>query len=305
MATYTFIGHNVSINGGKINVTSGATFSLELTDDDATIGDPGDTGELVSVNGGAAETYTFLGIGTTDAGESMVVLQLSDGTLLAFNTDGTQLENGNTKVSLSELVDDPIVPCFTPGTQILTPDGYVLVETLQEGDLVQTRDHGAQPVRKILRRDLKSSEITTDLKPICLRKGALGTNLPFSDTIVSPQHRFCISGWRAQLIFGEDEVLVTAKSLCNDSDIRRLHAIQEVTYIHIILDDHHIITANGVETESVLLSQDFLEGLPLVSRLELEDLFGCPVHAGQISDYKAAAPVLLHYEGTVVAGLCC
>ena len=81
----------------------------------------------------------------------MLIIELADGTLIAFNSDGTELQNGNTKVSLSELVDDPIVPCFTPGTQILTPNGYVFVETLQDGDLIETRDNGAQPVRKILR----------------------------------------------------------------------------------------------------------------------------------------------------------
>ena len=166
MPTYTFIGHSVSINGGNINITSGATFSLVLTDDDPTIGDPGDTGELVTVDGAPAESYTFLGIGTTDAGETMAVIELADGTLIAFNTDGTELNNGNTKVSLSELVDDPIVPCFTPGTQILSPDGYVPVESIQEGDLIQTRDQGAKPVQKILHRKLRSHQMTKDLRPV-------------------------------------------------------------------------------------------------------------------------------------------
>lgn len=302
MTTYTFIGHNVSINGGNINVTSGATFSLVLTDDDTTIGDPGDTGEMVSVGGATAENYTFLGIGTTDVGETMAVIELADGTLVAFNTDGTELNNGNTKVNLSELIDDPIVPCFTPGTQILTPDGYVTVESIQEGDLIQTRDQGAQPVKKILRRKLGPNEMTDELRPICLRMGSLGSNLPFSDLTVSPQHRFCISDWRAQLFFGEAEVLATAKSLCKDSSIRRVDDVRKVTYIHIIFDDHQIITANGVETESVLLSQEFLDGMPLVVRLEFETLFETEIIHERISNYKAAAPILRHFEGALVSG---
>lgn len=301
MATYTFIGHNVSINGGNINFTSGATFSLVLTDDDPTIGDPGDTGEMVIIDGTTAQPYTFLGIGLTDGSEMMAILELSDGTLIAFNTDGTELDNGNTKVSLSDLIDDPIVPCFTPGTQILTPDGYVLVENLQEGDLIQSRDRGAQPIRKVLRRDLKPSEMTNDLKPVCLREGSLGTNLPFSDLIVSPQHRFCISDWRSQLLFGEDEVLVTAKSLCNDRDVRRLNDICEATYIHLILDDHQIITANGVQTESVLLSKEFLDGMPLLVRLELEALFDCQSATLRKSSGKAVAPIVRNYEGELIA----
>lgn len=300
MATYTFIGHNLSINGSNVNVTTGATFSLVLTDDDPTIGDPGDTGEMVSVGGGTPETYTFLGIATTDAGETMAVIELSDGSLIGFNTNGAELANGNTKVTLADLVDDPVVPCLTPGTLILTPEGYVSIEDLEEGDLIITRDHGPRPVLKLLFRNVSAFEMKERLKPICLRKGALGADLPFADLIVSPQHRFAISDWRAQLLFGEDEVLVSAKSLCNDLSVRCLTDVEEVTYIHIVLDGHQIITANGVETETVLLSEDFLNSLPGHLRLEIETVFGAQELDELHLEHKAAAPILRQFEGSLL-----
>lgn len=41
------------------------------------------------------------------------------------------------------------IPCFMRGTTITTFNGEVMVELLQQGDLVLTRDHGFQPVRWI------------------------------------------------------------------------------------------------------------------------------------------------------------
>ncbi|MEM1238119.1 MAG: Hint domain-containing protein, partial [Pseudomonadota bacterium] len=38
-------------------------------------------------------------------------------------------------------------PCFTHGALIETPEGDKAVEHLQAGDLVMTRDHGAQPLK--------------------------------------------------------------------------------------------------------------------------------------------------------------
>ena len=300
MASFTFIGQNLSIKGGNIIVVSGAQFSLVLTDDDNVIGDPGDTGENVSIDSAPATPYTFLGIGTTDVNESMAVLELPDGSFVGFNTDGTTLRNGNTKVGPADLVSTPFTPCFTPGTKVLTPKGYVLVETLGKNDLVMTRDNGAQPVRHIIHRRLSGADLTTRRQPIRIQKGAFGDGLPLAEILVSPQHRFLISGWRSQLLIGEDSGLTTASSLCNDDSIRQLNDQTDVTYIHIILDDHQIIIANGVETESVLLSDDFLDGLPIMVRLELEDMFGHPNAQASPNDMPAAAPMLRHFEGALV-----
>lgn len=66
--------------------------------------------------------------------------------------------------------------CFLSGTLIATPDGEVPVETLRAGDLVLTRDHGAQPLvwtshsavsREVLDR-------APNLRAIRIEAGALG-----------------------------------------------------------------------------------------------------------------------------------
>jgi hypothetical protein len=45
-------------------------------------------------------------------------------------------------------------------------------------------------------------------------------------------------------------VLVAAEDLVNDATVTRDRTLREVTYIHLLLPRHHIVWANGVETES-------------------------------------------------------
>ncbi|QHQ37017.1 Hint domain-containing protein [Algicella marina] len=139
--------------------------------------------------------------------------------------------------------------CFTRGAMIATPEGERTVESLQEGDLVITRDRGVQPIRWI-----GSSKVTAetlaqfpDLRPVRLLPGALGDH---DETLVSPAHRMLLSGWRAEALFGESEVLVSAKSLINDSTVRVADDLTEVEYFHVMFDTHEVIRADGAWSES-------------------------------------------------------
>ncbi|MDK3017413.1 Hint domain-containing protein [Pseudodonghicola flavimaris] len=144
------------------------------------------------------------------------------------------------------------VICFTPGTRLVTPRGLIAVEELREGDLVQTRDNGAQPVLWSGRRRLSGARlyVMPHLRPVRLRPGAFGIDHPDQELIVSPEHRILLRGRAAQALFNTDEVLVAARDLINDTTIVRDHVLREVTYVHLLLPRHEILTANGVETES-------------------------------------------------------
>lgn len=89
---------------------------------------------------------------------------------------------------------EKVVPCFTRGTRIATPRGEVLVEDLWVGYTVYTRDHGAQVLRWVGRRDLSLADliVSPQLRPVRIAKGALGQGLPLRDMKVSPQHRMLI-----------------------------------------------------------------------------------------------------------------
>lgn len=144
------------------------------------------------------------------------------------------------------------VICFTRGTRLATPAGLLAVENLREGDVVHTRDGGPQEILWIGNRRLTGAQMHAlpELRPIRIRAGALTVGRPEPDLVVSPRHRVLLKGAAARALFGTPEVLVAAEDLANDRTITRDHTLREVDYIHLLLPRHHVVWANGVETES-------------------------------------------------------
>ena len=144
------------------------------------------------------------------------------------------------------------VICFTPGTRIDTPDGPRLVEDLCEGDRVQTKDNGVQDILWIGKRRMTGARLFAmpRLRPIRLLAGALGSDQPDQELLVSPEHRMLIQGDTAQALFNTREILVAAKDMVNGTSVAVDTKVKEVTYIHLLLPQHQVIWANGVETES-------------------------------------------------------
>lgn len=152
-------------------------------------------------------------------------------------SDGTNTDTGFVNVSS--------IPCFVAGTMIATPDGDVPVEDIQPGDLVLTQDDGPQPVRWSGRRTVPA---LADFAPVHIRANTFGAH---GDLMVSPQHRVMVDDLRAELLFGEAQVLVAAKDLVNDCSVTR-HYGGEVTYVHLMFDRHQVIYSEGLATESFL-----------------------------------------------------
>ncbi len=142
--------------------------------------------------------------------------------------------------------------CFTPGTHISTATGTSLVEDLREGDEIMTRDSGPQEVLWIGRRRMTGARlfVMPELRPIRFRPGALGIERPDQELLVSPEHRMLVRGTVARDLFNTPEVLVTARSLINGTSVAIDMRMRELNYIHLLLPRHHVIWANGVETES-------------------------------------------------------
>ncbi len=141
---------------------------------------------------------------------------------------------------------------FATGTVIDVQGGKKLVEDLEVGDLVRTKDDGYQPIRWIASRTLTADDFDADpsLRPIRIKAGALGETKPAQDLLVSPQHCVLLNDWRCELLFGEDEMLAPAQSLLNDHSITVDRACDAVTYYHFLFDTHQIVYSNGAETES-------------------------------------------------------
>ena len=142
------------------------------------------------------------------------------------------------------------VICFVPGTRIQTPDGPRPVEALVPGDRVLTRDNGPQPVIWSGATQLSGAELylRPHLRPVRIRAGALGCAQPDADLLVSPGHRLLLGG--AGHLFGSTEVLAAAADLEDGWLIRRDFSPGAVTYVHLMLERHEIVTANGMPCES-------------------------------------------------------
>ncbi|MCF2904314.1 Hint domain-containing protein [Octadecabacter sp. CECT 8868] len=203
-----------------LNETSNGTITIDGGSGDETAGDTLKLGTLGILTQDVIDTFVDDGTGSYSGS-----VTLDDGTILNFS----EIEN---------------IICFTPGTRIATPRGLVAVEDLKIGDLVVTRDHGLQPIRWSESRTVPAVD---RFAPVRISKNVLAGQ--DRDLIVSPQHRVLFQGYRAELLFGESEVLVSAKHLVDGVDVVQKDTGM-VTYVHIMFDQHEIIYAEGAATES-------------------------------------------------------
>lgn len=144
----------------------------------------------------------------------------------------------------SDAADSLLVICFASGTLIETPKGPRFIETLREGDEVNTLDTGPQPIRWIGNVRVPGDGVNT---PIRIARGALGN---IRDLWVSPNHRMLLRGAKAELMFGENEVFVAAKHLVNQTTIIP-EPRPSVDYWHFLCDAHHVVFAEGCPAETL------------------------------------------------------
>ena len=167
------------------------------------------------------------------------------------------------------------VICFTPDTFLATPSGPQRIRSLQPGDRILTRDNGAQEILWTGHRRMSGARLHAMpyLRPIRFRRDAMGLDRPDLDLLVSPQHRMLVKGRAALALFNTPEVLVAAENLINDHSITVDHSLREVTYIHVLLNQHNVIWANGLETESFHPANAALDSIDLAQRRGLMDIF--------------------------------
>ena len=170
--------------------------------------------------------------------------------------------------------EKPVIACFTPGTKIATLKGEILVENLLAGDKVVTRDNGIQDIRWIGQKKIDWRLMTTNphLKPILVRQGTLGNDLPERDLMVSPNHRVLVANERTALQFNEAEVLVAAKHLIGGISVRSIDSMG-TTYIHFMFDRHEVVLSDGIWTESFQPTDTSLKGFGNSQRAEIFEIF--------------------------------
>lgn len=281
--------NNSSTPDGRIfTYSSGGGASVTLNDTGGSVDTFNDdqSGSHTVVDGGG-----LVANGTGVESESIIVLRALDGagnpvapdiTIYVFSQNGnfsdvwgfasdSPLVDGTNYVKISgsnagssQYVD--FITCFAAGTLIDTADGPMAVEDIQVGQLVWTRDAGLQAVR------WASSATTTGngaFAPVVFAPGALGNT---KELIVSQQHRMLVSGPHAEVLFDAPEVFVAAKHLVGLEGVS-LGQADSVTYCHFMFDQHQIVRANGVLSESFFLGDSAVNALDIAARCELLSIF--------------------------------
>lgn len=311
---------NTYVDSGTSPTISGV-FEMTVVDGDARLhgnewSDPGSS-QIITVDGGAVDSYWFFyddDITINGGPETIKTFQLVIGGVtrsFVMNDDGPNIPGATvgTSFTLDQFNNYTSIPyadvaCFVKGTLIRTASGDRPVETLAVGDLIETLDHGAQPIRWIGQSDLSGREllIRPHLRPIRIRANSFGPGLPKRDLAVSPQHRIMVDGWRLQLHLGLDQALAPAKALVGHDGVAVDRDCADVSYFHFMFDRHEVVISEGMPSESFLFGDTIRDGMDLAQSQEIMELFpelaALSPKAGKI----AARPILKRFEVAALIG---
>ncbi len=223
-------------------VLNGATFTggvIELQDGTNLTGVVSSVavGDVFEFTGELSSSLTVSGDSVTVAGTDTIAIRGA-----AFDSFAlSQVKDADGESVLALTVTAVGTPCYCPGTRILTDRGAVPVEALAVGDRLVTLDGPAEPIRWIGRRAYAGRFIggNRDILPVRIRAGALDNGLPNRDLLVSPLHAMFLDG-----------MLVPAGALVNGATVTQDAAADAVHYIHLELDRHAVIFAEGAASET-------------------------------------------------------
>ncbi len=221
---------------------SGASAGEYEQDTGAVTLDVGANLSFLGIQSGAADTATW------DAATGQ--LEVSAGGLsIEIDLVGNYANDYFVVSGSSEYVTVTVeqgTPCYCPGTLILTSKGEVPIEALRIGDHLVTRNGTSRPLKWIGRRSYDGRFITarTDILPVTFAPGSLGRDsagqpVPRRPLTVSPLHAMFLDG-----------VLVPASALVDGRAIVQAACVDQVDYIHLELDTHDVIVAEGALSES-------------------------------------------------------
>jgi hypothetical protein len=314
--------NNAALNVQNVSTTatttlvfqSGATGDIKL---DYNGGNP-DPNTTLLVNGVATNfTVEFSGnLPTTNKlsnvngedlrGKEIVVITVTGGQRYFFLTDGSSLAtmddfpNGAHAIT-SVNTTTTVMICFLRGTLIRTPNGDVPIEKLAIGDLVSTADGDPSAIRWISSNKCSATDLLLRpaLRPVCIPQSALAPGCPYRDLWVSPLHRMVLDGFEVEFLFGEPEVLVTARDFPTSMLPPGKQPAQTAEYFHILLDRHEIVFANGARAESLFPGDVTIASMTVEARAQM--VTNLPELVGEACNYgPTVRRTLKRHEASVL-----
>jgi hypothetical protein len=128
----------------------------------------------------------------------------------------------------------PNIPCLTEDTIILTPNGYVKIDSLRKNDFVLTDDNRIIKIVEIFEKIVKC---TIDTYPCIVPKNSIAENYPQKDFKISQGHL---------IKYGNTWILPKNKFKLDTK-------VDQIKYYHIQLENYktdHLVINNGVVVES-------------------------------------------------------
>lgn len=255
-----------SSNAGTINLNSGGSLKLNngASSQDINMSGSGNSLDFVTFANAASFTGEIRGftkgdqinVGSNiknssyDSNTGILSLTTAAGNLtLDVGTGYTQDDfkintNGKDQSAVGWLE-----ACFLSGCMIRTPEGTVAVENIHIGDQIITFDwkNNTDVIRPVVWVGKAHTTVRPELVedeagwPVRILKDAIADGVPYKDMLITAEH----------CLFFKDR-FVPVRMLINGVSIFYDKSIASYDYYHVETDQHAIITADGVLTESYL-----------------------------------------------------
>ena len=142
------------------------------------------------------------------------------------------------------LPDHSLRHALPAGSRVLCARGEMLVETLEPGERIITRDHGMVRIRDVVR-----GMIARGAPMVLIPAGAMGRGRPERDMLLPPDQPVALRDWRARTIFGAREARVAAERLVDGAVIRHVPSEGGAVW-SLVLDRPSAIYVDGLEVVS-------------------------------------------------------
>ncbi|WP_415404437.1 Hint domain-containing protein [Tateyamaria sp. SN3-11] len=163
-------------------------------------------------------------------------------------------------------------PCFAEGTLIDTPTGPRPVETLAPGDMLATNGDAHVQLRWTASRRVDLSQADAASKPVAIRAGSLGPDLPERDLVVSPDHRVLLRNSAVEYLFDQPEGLAPSKALMSLPGVRQMMGKRHITYFSLLTEYHAVIRAEGLPVETLFPGRMALGRLGVLAQVRIMSL---------------------------------
>ncbi|MGV4878639.1 Hint domain-containing protein [Acetobacter indonesiensis] len=167
----------------------------------------------------------------------------STGTFTVGQNGPLTITDSGTIISVEALA----VTCFLSGSLIQTPKGTTIVEELSVGDEIIAYVDGVTTPRRVIWTGQAHCMVRPHLPddeagyPVRILKDAIADGVPFKDMLITAEHCLFFDG-----------KFVPARMLVNGRSIFFDKSITSYNYYHIETEDHSVIMADGMLTESYL-----------------------------------------------------